>query len=175
MSNDTQLPTMQTVAVLRSEDFCVTEGVAEGESITFADELVMDDIYQQSQSATRVPLCLALRDGEDGFVIDPSTAVGKPSNIIYLDSCITMMGSDSTTYEVLVLVEIEDGAFEATYLLPLANLVADTNYRLVGADRDAATTRFAEVAVFRSPVAPILRWHLANGARLSSFRSATRF
>ena len=106
----------------------------------------MDDVYQQSQSAARVSLCLALREGEDGFVIDPSTTIGKPGNIIYLDSCITMTGSDSTTYEVLVLVEVEDGALEATYLLPLANLVADTNYRLVGVDRDAATTRFAEVA-----------------------------
>ncbi|MFT5629928.1 MAG: hypothetical protein ACI82I_001347 [Gammaproteobacteria bacterium] len=146
MSTNTHLPTMQTVAVLRSEDFRVTEGVAEGEGITFADELVMDDVYQQSQSATRIPLSLALRDGEDGFVIDPSTAIGKPGNIIYLDSCVTMMGNDSTTYEVLVLVEVEDGALEATYLLPLANLVADTNYRLVGVDREAATTRFAEVA-----------------------------
>ena len=59
MSNDTQIPTIQTVAVLRSEDFCVTEGVAEGESITFADELVMDDVYQQSQSAARVSPCAA--------------------------------------------------------------------------------------------------------------------
>lgn len=56
------------------------------------------------------------------------------------------MGDDSTTYEVLVLVEVEDGALEATYLLPLANLIAEANYRLVGVDRDAATTRFAEVA-----------------------------
>ena len=56
------------------------------------------------------------------------------------------MGADSTTYEVLVLVEVEDGALEATYLLPLANLEADKNYRLVGVNRDAATTRFAEVA-----------------------------
>ena len=146
MPSDDHLPTMQTVAVFRSEDFRVTEGVAEGEGITFADELVMDDIYQQSQSATRIPLSLAIRDGGDGFEIDASTAVGKPGNIVYLDSCITMMGSDSTTYEILVLVEVEDGALEATYLLPLANLIADTNYRLVGVDRDAATTRFAEVA-----------------------------
>lgn len=56
------------------------------------------------------------------------------------------MGDDSTTYEVLVLVEVEDGALEATYLLPLANLIAEANYRLVGVDRDAATTLFAEVA-----------------------------
>ena len=44
MPSDDHLPTMQTVAVFRSEDFRVTEGVAEGEGITFADELVMDDI-----------------------------------------------------------------------------------------------------------------------------------
>ena len=137
---------MQTVAVLRAEDFPVVEGVAEGEGITFADELVMDDIYQLSGKAVRAPLSLRLQDGVDGFVIDDSTSVGTVGNTVYLDSCVTMMAADSTTYEVLVLVEVADGALEATYLLPLANLVVDTNYRLVGADRDAATTRFAEVA-----------------------------
>ena len=137
------LPTMQTVAVMRSEDFRVIDGVAEGEGISFADELVMDDVYQLSHAATRVPLSLGIREGADGFVIDESTAIGQPGNIIYLDSCITLMGDDSTTYEVLVLVEVEDGALEATYLLPLANLIAEANYRLVGVDRDAATTRFA--------------------------------
>lgn len=40
------LPTMQTVAVMRSKDFRVIDGVAEGEGISFADELVMDDVYQ---------------------------------------------------------------------------------------------------------------------------------
>lgn len=140
------LPTMQTVAVMRSEDFRVIDGVAEGEGISFADELVMDDVYQLSHAATRVPLSLGIREGADGFVIDESTAIGQPGNIIYLDSCITLMGDDSTTYEVLVLVEVEDGALEATYLLPLANLIAEANYRLVGVDRDAATTLFAEVA-----------------------------
>ena len=164
MSNDTQLPTMQTVAVLRSEDFCVIEGVAEGEGITFADELVMDDIYQQPQSATRVPLCLALRDGEDGFVIDPSTAVGKPSNIIYLDSCITMMGSDSTTYEVLVLVEVEDAHLKRHICCrwPIWSPTQITVLLVRTAIRQPPVLPRSHV--FRSPVAPILRWHLANSA-----------
>jgi hypothetical protein len=146
MSTPAALPAMQTVAVLRSDDFRVKEGVAETEGITFADELVMDDIYQLSQAANRIPLSLATRDGQDGFEIAPGTAIGKPGNAVYLDSCITLMGDDSSTYEVLVLVEVEDGALEATYLLPLANLVANTNYRLVGVDTDTATIRFAEVA-----------------------------
>lgn len=143
---ENNLSMMQTVAVLRSDDFRVSEGVAEGEGITFADELVLDDVYQQSSAATRVPLSLGLRDGEHGFIIDESTAIGTAGNIVYLDSCLTLMGDDSTTYEVLVLVEVSDGALEETYLLPLANLESQANYRLVGVDRDAATTRFAEVA-----------------------------
>lgn len=146
MTEDAIRPTMQTVAVLRSDDFVVTEGVAEGEGISFADELVMDDVYQLSSRATRAPLSLAIREEAEGFEIDAISTIGKAGNLVFLDSCITLMASDSTTYEVLVLVEVEDGGLEATYLLPLANLECDTNYRLVGVDKDAATTRFAEVA-----------------------------
>ena len=146
MSDDEIRPMMQTVAVLRSDDFVVTEGVAEGEGISFADELVMDDVYQLSSHATRLPLCLNLQEDEEGFVIDESSKIGKHGNAVYLDSCITLMATDSATYEVLVLVEVEDGGLEATYLLPLANLLPEANYRLVGVDKDAATTRFAEVA-----------------------------
>lgn len=143
---ENNLSMMPTVAVLRSDDFRVSEGVAEGEGITFADELVLDDVYQLSSAAKRVPLSLGLRDGENGFIIDESTAIGTARNIVYLDSCLTLMGDDSTTYEVLVLVEVSDGALEETFLLPLANLESHANYRLVGVDRDAAATRFAEVA-----------------------------
>lgn len=146
MSDIPPLSTMQTVAIMRSDDFRVTEGVAEGEGISFADELVMDDIYQLSAAATRVPLSLTMGEDPGGFIIDASTAIGKPGNTVYLDSCITLMGTDSTTYEVLVLVEVEDGGLEATYLLPLATLEADKNYRLVGVNKDSAATRFAEVA-----------------------------
>jgi len=146
MADDNIRPMMQTVAVLLSNDFIVTEGVAEGEGITFADELVMDDVYQLAGRATRHPLSLSLREGAEGFEIAENSNVGKTGNAVYLDSCVTLMATDSTTYEVLVLVEIEDGGLEATYLLPLANLVSDANYRLVGVDKDTATTRFAEVA-----------------------------
>lgn len=137
---------MQTVAVLRSGDFVVTEGVAEGEGMTFADELIMDDVYRLRAVAVRHPLSLALQEDADGFLVDATSHIGKAGNAVYLDSCVTLMGTDGQTYEVLVLVEVEDGGLEATYLLPLANLEVETSYRLVGVDRDAATTRFAEVA-----------------------------
>ena len=138
--------TTQTVAVLIADDFCAVEGVAEGDPITFADELVLDDVYQIAKNAVRRRLSLALREGEVGFAIATDSGVGEVGNIVYLDCCVTLMASDSATYEALILVEVEDGSVANTYLLPLAAINPGEDYRLVGVDRHAATQRFAEVA-----------------------------
>ena len=136
----------QTVAVHRAADFRVTDGVARGDALSFADELVMDDIYQLAPGAGRQPLTLALSDEDGGFAVDGGSRIGRAGNAVVLDSCLTLMAPDSSTCEALVLVEVEDGGVEAVHLLPLAPLVPKTDYRLVGVDRHAATTRLAEVA-----------------------------
>jgi hypothetical protein len=56
------------------------------------------------------------------------------------------MAPDGTTIEALVLVEVEDSAAAGVFLLPLGPLLTRTDYRLIGLDRQTATTRFAEVA-----------------------------
>lgn len=137
---------MQTVAVFEGRSFAVVDGVAEGESVSFADELVLDDVYHLGGRAERKALALSVRDDGAGFTIAPGSAVGVVGNHVVLDCCMTLMAPDSTTFEALVLVEIESGGVEAVYLLPLATLIANTDYRLVGVDRHAATMRFAEVA-----------------------------
>jgi hypothetical protein len=143
--SDTDSPaTTQTLPVHPAADFAVTEGVARGDGISFADELVMDDIYQLAPDAPRVRLSVSVT--EDGFCVADGSDHGTPGNPVYLDCCITVMAPDSTTLEALVLVEVEDGGVVGTYLLPLATLIAKTDYRLVGVDRHAATARFAEVA-----------------------------
>lgn len=136
----------QTLPVYRSEDFRVASGVAEGDGLSFADELVMDDIYHLSESAVRMPMVVD-QDGSGRTyrILDRSEA-GKPGNLLVLDSCLTLIAPDSATYEALVLVEVEDGMAVEVYLLPLATLEPRTDYQLVGIDRHAATTRFAEVA-----------------------------
>jgi len=136
----------QTVAVFDARHFIVTDGVAEGEAISFADELVMDDVYQLQSGAKRLPLTLRIVPETHGFVVADGSAVGMAGHQVVLDSCITLMAPDSTTYEALVLVEVVSGGVEAIYFLPLATLRPHTDYRLVGVDRHAATTRFAEVA-----------------------------
>lgn len=141
---------LQTVLIYPADDFRVADGVAQGEAVSFADELVLDDIYWLSSRATRSRLSLQIGDGEPRFRV-ASGELGKPGNPVYLDCCLTLMGRDGLTYEALILVEVEAGGVEAggvgaVYFLPLAPLSPKTDYRLVGIDRHAATTRFAEVA-----------------------------
>lgn len=142
----TDTPPTQTVAVFEGRMFAVIHGVAEGESISFADELVMDDVYHLSGGATRQGLALSAHPDNVGFVIAPGSAVGVVGNQVVLDCCITLMAPDSRTFEAVVLVEVEADGVEAIYLLPLATLQPHADYRLVGVDRHAATKRFAEVA-----------------------------
>lgn len=135
----------QTVPVFLAEDFRVREGVAEGDPISFAYELVMDDVYDLVANAARIPLTLRTDiDAQQIFVA--SGAVGTAGNQIMLDSVLLFMAPDSTTLEAIVLVELQDDGVEAVYLLPLAPLIPKTDYRLVGVDRDSAATKFAEVA-----------------------------
>ncbi len=136
----------QTLPVYRSANFVVTDGVARGDGISFADELVPDDVYQLTDRASRRRLGLVINESAQGFLVAPESELGQPQNAVYLDCCITLMAPDSSTYEGLVLVEVQDGAVIETYLLPLAVLVPDTDYRLVGVDRDAAPNRLATVA-----------------------------
>ena len=146
MLHDDSAITTQTVAVFEADSVRGIEGVAEGDAFSFADELVMDDVYKISGDAKRHRLALALRDGEDGFAVAAETGIGAIGNTVYLDSCVTLMGPDGVTYEALVMVEVEEQSVAAIYVLPLAAMSSEESYRLVGIDRHAATQRFAEVA-----------------------------
>lgn len=135
----------QSLPVYRSEQFVVTDGVAEGDGVSFADELVLDDVYQLRHNAKRQILRLRV-DESQGFVIDDGSGIGVPGHQLVLDSCLTLMAPDGTTVEALVMVELLSGGVEEVYFLPLAELQQMIDYRLVGLDRHAATARLAEVA-----------------------------
>lgn len=146
MSSSDNVTTEQTITVFRGEDFVVTEGVAEGDALSFADELVLDDTYQMRRSALRGRLTLGMEDDGSSFRIGTSSEFGHTGNRVVLDCCITVMAPDSTTFDALVFVEVEMGGVEDIFVLPLAVFQPDTPYRLVGVDREVATTRLAEVA-----------------------------
>lgn len=146
MIDPSETLTEQTLAVHPAEDVVVTDGVAEGDPISFADELLMDDVYQLRVDAARLPLTLSSGARPGSFVVGRGSRRGKPGNLVHLDSCLTFMAPDGATVEALVLVEVEAESVADIHLMPLAPFAERTDYRLVGIDRSRATARLAAVA-----------------------------
>ncbi|MEL6243074.1 MAG: Hint domain-containing protein [Pseudomonadota bacterium] len=138
----------QSLPVIRHHDFRAKTGASEGEPISFADELVMDDVYELMPGHQNLPL--TLRPTDDGYVVGRNSAVGVPGARVHLDSILTLMSSNNAPTDAMILVEVDDeGAINDIYLLPFAKLEPRLSYALVGIDREAAAERLAELACAR--------------------------
>jgi hypothetical protein len=136
----------QVLPVFRAAALTVVDGVAEGDALSFADDLVLDDVYQLAEGAGRRRLGLLPGDRPGRFRVASGSETGVVGHPVFLDSCLTLMARDGSTVEMLVLVETDGEGVAEVHALPLAPLQARTDYRLVGIDRHAATARLAEVA-----------------------------
>ncbi len=138
--------TAQALQVYPAEMLPVSNGANFGDSLSFAADLMLDDIYELAAGAA--PLMLGLHALENGhFRVADSTEVGAPGATVVLDSCVTFMDSQSQAIECLLLVEVDsEGHVARIYAMPLAPLVPKHDYRLVGIDTDNAPLRFAQVA-----------------------------
>ena len=128
-----------TIDVFRAAQVIASDGVTKGEPLSFADELVLDDVFQIAADAAMAALDLV--DDTAGL-----RRASAPHNTVHLDCCLTLMAPDGATHEALVLVEVEDDTVANIFLLPLGELRPTINYRLVGVARHTATRRFAEAA-----------------------------
>jgi hypothetical protein len=117
-----------------------SDGVMKGEPLSFADELVMDDVYRIGDHSPLTSLEVTF-DADGLHRVD-----GVAGQIIHLDCCATFMAPQGGTLEALILVEVSGGAVSEVYLLPLGDMRVSTDYRLVGVARHTATKRFAEAA-----------------------------
>ena len=136
----------QSVPVLHHSDFRVTNGVNQGDPVTTADELLHDDIYGLTDDSTQHRLAIAYDPVRDRFIVADDTEIGTPGADLAVDCAITMMSSDSSTCEILVLVEVENDEIAEIYLVPLAQLHPQTDYTLVGIDETAGAKRMSELA-----------------------------
>lgn len=137
---------IQNIAVYRAEAFRCTVGAHLGDAISHLDELVADDVYALSSGATREQLVIST-DNDGGLTVAPGSALGQPGAALYIDCAITLMAETGHASEALILVEVDTSHhIAAIYLLPLAPLAAETEYRLVGFDRAGGWRRFAQVA-----------------------------
>ncbi|WP_282024742.1 Hint domain-containing protein [Limimaricola cinnabarinus] len=135
----------QQLAVFDATDLRVAQGVAQGDPLSFADELVPDDLYRVEAAGPARRLKLRAMPGGT-FQVVSGAADGRAGRRLHLDSCLTLMARDGTTSEAIVLVEVEADTAQAVYLLPLGRLERGEDYRLVGIDRHAGTARLAEIA-----------------------------
>ncbi len=142
---------VQSLPIYLATDFCVTDGANLDDALSFADELVLDDVYTLDSDAAQAMLAMAQIDDttdDTTFIVADGSAVGKSGNRLHLDCVITLMEPDSTTFDAVVMVELDaaEDEIESIYLFALAPLNPLVSYRLVGCDPTKARARMAEVA-----------------------------
>lgn len=136
----------QNIPVYDSSDFLVVDGANIDDTLSYASEAVLDDVYELRGAAERARLALHVQ-GSGRYTVAAGTERGTVGARIVVDSCLTVMTPDGSTLEMLVLVEIDDEDMVlGSYVLPLAPLLAHGHYRLVGIDRDSAVRKLAQVA-----------------------------
>lgn len=125
--------------VFAAGDVTISAGVMQGETLSIADEMVLDDMLRLAPGAVMHPVQVE------------STANGLrraegAGNAVHLDCCLTLMAPDGSSHDALVLVEVAETEIVSLFLLPIGELMPATAYRLVGVERHTATRRFAEAA-----------------------------
>lgn len=136
----------QRLPVYRAEQLRVTGGANLGDNLSFADELIPDDIYELRFGADILSLSIRVGNGAH-YTISEESGLGTPGAALVADSVLTVMPPTGETVEILVLVEVDsDGHVVQIYAAPLAPLNEKTPYTLVGVDRDGARTRMAQMA-----------------------------
>lgn len=128
-----------SVTVYNAACLVATTGVARGEPISFADELLLDDVYQLASGSAACNLDLLSRPRDAAF-----DRADRPGHLVHIDCCLTLMSPDGGTTEALIVVEVAKTGVAEVFVLPLAPLVPQVAYRLVGIERHIATQRFAQ-------------------------------
>jgi hypothetical protein len=136
----------QVLPVYRAEDFVASDGANMGDALSFASELVLDDIYELPYGIA--PLRLGVLAGQDNlFRISSDSETGTPRSTLVLDSALSFMSGDGGMHDALLMVEVDaDGNAAQIYLVPLTALRSGVEYRLVGIDTETARQKFAQVA-----------------------------
>jgi len=136
----------QSLPVFRASDIVATDGANMGDSLSFASELLLDDIYELPYGIEPARLSIQTRT-DNSFCVAPDTDVGTPQAALHLDCALTFMSPDGGMHDALLLVEVdENGDVADIYLLPLTTITGSIEYRLVGIDTETARQKFAQVA-----------------------------
>lgn len=136
---------MQSLLVYRAADLHIVDGVNFGDTLSFAEDLILDDVYILSPRASINELSFDF--SETGLKISSESAIGQSSNRLFVDCCLTLMSQTGHMVEAIVLVEVNDeGLAAGIYLLPLEVFQHKTKYTLIQIDRDSGETKLSQLA-----------------------------
>ncbi|MEM6308931.1 MAG: Hint domain-containing protein [Pseudomonadota bacterium] len=136
---------VQSMPVYPGHRFTVSSGANLGDPVSYADDLVLDDVYRLLPETDLARLVLILEDQD--FRVSPDTEIGLIGAGICLDCSVTLMSPDGNTAEALIFVELDThGHVQESYLMPLVPLTERTDYALVGVNRETARKKLAQVA-----------------------------
>ena len=139
-----------SLPVYTAGDVRVVEGANLGDSVSYSEDLLLDDVYALSRGAMREPLSIVASDDGVGFRVAAQSDLGLPGAALHLDCNLTFMSPDGLTTEALLLVETDEaGHVSQIYLLSIAELIARTPYALVGIETETAPTQLAQIACAR--------------------------
>jgi len=139
-------PRSQSFPVYAAAQLRATCGANTGDPLPFAAELILDDTYELTGAIAADRLSfLAHPDGS--FDVASDTQVGTPAHPVQLDCALTFMSPDGQITDAVLLVEV-DASHHAVgiYLHPFSTLAPNTEYRLVGVDKDSGARKFAQLA-----------------------------
>lgn len=136
----------QSLPVYRASVFNCTDGANMGDALSFAAELILDDVYELPFAVETQRLAI-VPNGPSNFRIAHDSPLGTPGAMLHLDSAVTFMSPDSQIQEVLLLVEVDgEGGTVEIYAMPLNSMSPLNEYRLVGIDTKNAGQKFAQIA-----------------------------
>ena len=131
--------------VFTATEFRVTFGANEGDALSFADDLVLDDCYELRRDA-RADLLTLRAHGAGRLSTLRGTGPTAHRHDVHLDSLLRFMCPHGRLHDVLVLVELaRDASVAGIYLSPLTPLKDRTRYALMAIDRPRASQVFAQL------------------------------
>lgn len=132
------------LAVIRGDDFRVSQGANQGDVLTGASDLVLDDQYTLAKDAPAE--VLALHPGPDNlFEVADGTSVARAGAQLLLEARLCMMSPMGMMMDALLFVETNtSGANRAVFLHPFSPLMPGVPYALVDIDPDNARLFFAQ-------------------------------
>lgn len=136
---------MQCLSVYKASDIHIVDGVNLGDSLSFADDLILDDTYMLAANASLHKLSIARTDA--GLRIDEKGDQGHASNQLFVDCCLTLMSQEGQTVEAIALVEVNsENLAVSIYLLPFAPFKDKTKYVLIKIDHETAEVKLSRLA-----------------------------